>query len=233
MNLFQRVLSHIVPPAPPCGHERELVQLRNELIAARSARQIAESDVINRNREIVRLEDELEASRKRITALQLGKVDLAEALEEAMNAIAVLKAQLAEAGWTNHQLTILHAPGEGADENADPPAGDTRVGEAIVQRAYRMIGLFFEGRHFWWFARGEERIKASIHDKGFLERMARREVTFLAGDTMVAKLRVAKYRTPEGATYEAEHSVEEVLRIVQPDQQIEIPQEEVADVVAR
>ncbi len=187
---------------------KQNAELEGELKAARievdRAKYVAQSNIIGR--------DEAERAARRM-AEQL--LETSAALEEANARIATLEAQLRDRD-EDAQLALIHAPA--GDEEPAQPAEDEVISDITAVFAYQIRGLFFEGRHHWELARGEERVKAPINDKHFLDEMAARKVFFAAGDALRADMHIVTYRKPAGEVY-VKYSVEKVLQILPPDQQ--------------
>jgi hypothetical protein len=145
-------------------------------------------------------------------------VDLSGALEQANSHIAVLQQQLREED-TDEQLALMNSPAAPGNEAGE----DALIQDVAQEVVYRLVGPWLEGeKHFWTFALGTQRITARIHDKSFLEQMAKREVFFAAGDAVRMSLRTATYRKPDGAIY-ARYVVERVIGVVPPEQQLDMP----------
>ena len=124
------------------------------------------------------------------------------------------------AGSVQEEL-IMIAEGGGEVPTADE---DELVDDITSEFVYQIRGMFFEGRNHWVLSRGDETVKAPIHDKEWLALMAKREVTFAAGDALRAVFRIITYRAPGGRIF-ATHSVEKVLGIIAPAVQLSLPEE--------
>lgn len=165
--------------------------------------------------------DELTEERARREMLREQLSDAAAMLEEANARNAVLEQQLRDLGETDEQLALLHAPATDTDAGGVIPnlQGKVVAKSRQMGAVYRLIGLFFEGRHFWLFSIGEQRIKAPINDKDFIDRMHRHEVAFAAGDAIRCDVVVTTYRTAAGDLY-AEYVIEKVYAVIPPAQQV-------------
>jgi uncharacterized protein YoxC len=271
MNFLQRILSPFLPPAPDCGHEAEIHKLRNELLAARLARQLVEKSeaayrsqillerdahtahvqdlnalheafTAERSAEIERQHAELTEARRMIQEHRTDIVglleendgfrqrerELAGQLEEAQSTIAVLTTRVRELGGNVEQLPLT-AGGETDPASEVPEGDDQEITNQVIELAFRLVGVFFDDgpgrRHNWIMERGAERAKVPIVDKGFIERVAKREISFGAGDTLVGDFHVITWLRTNGDVDVEYRTCDVVKRIIAPDVQTEIPME--------
>jgi hypothetical protein len=146
-------------------------------------------------------------------------VEMSGALEEANAEVALLRHQIRDLE-TDKQLDLMEPPADSAEE-PQPAVDDELINEVVQETVCRLVAPWFEGgKHFWAFALGTIRFTARVLDKQFLEQMNARKVFFAAGDAVRMKLRAVTYRKPSGGLY-AKFSVEEVLGIIPPDQQMQ------------
>lgn len=233
MKLFEVVRNFFAVPEP-CSHALEIHDLKNQLQAEKLRAQIADRNLRKAEHDLEvalsnlniattagnSLAKQLDEERSRHETLREQLVETASALEEANARIAVLETEQRAA--TDEQAALIYSP---VEKGGAPPAADEEViSDTTIEAAYRLVGVFFEGRHHWHLARGEnDRIKAPIHDKAFLDRMNRREVSFTPGDTLLAIFHVITFRTESGDVY-ADYTVEKVVDVIHADQQLELPQ---------
>jgi chromosome segregation ATPase len=207
----------------------EAAKLRDSAQAHSTRREIAESNARALQTRVNDLEGAIERRdiNARIVIDDLnGKLDeAATALEESNSRVAILEQRIREslAALEDEQLALIHAPvthAEGGGETVD--VQPELVRDETQRRFYRILAVFFEGnRHHWLFASGDARAKAPIHDKEFLERVHKGEVTFAAGQMLEGDIRVRTYR--RGADVYEDIAVERVVNLVPPPQQSAIP----------
>ena len=230
MSLFDRLRQLITPD---CGHAAEIVHLRNQAAIARLDLAIAEVDrdtyvqsSVELPETVFRLRAHRDLLDSQLHDAAARERELLEQIEEQTTRITYLEVALREASEAVSRINAAggtqtsFAPPEAGGES--PIAGDVVISDLVQELAYRLVGIYFEGRHHWLLSREDIQVKAPIHDKEFLERMRRGEEKFIAGDTLLADFRVVSFRASDGAIY-AEHSVEKVKRIIHPDEQVALP----------
>jgi hypothetical protein len=173
----------------------------------------------------VRLQREMHEQLRENLSGQL--VDLAGRMEETTSTIAFLEGELRKRGIPvkYNQAPLIDVEGGGEM----PEQADEVITDNVQELAYRLVSIWFEGRHYWDMARGEDRIKAPIADQDFLAKMRSGEQAFIAGDTLVADFRVITYRRLNGEVY-GEFSVEKVKRVIHPDEQVSLAAAETLEV---
>jgi len=162
------------------------------------------------------LENDIGQWRAKTRLLEQQLVEAYDALEQGNSRIAMLQQLLRDAG-ADEQLELMHSPAAASPEDGSPD--DVIVQDVTREEIYRLVGIFFEGKHWWELALGENRIKAPIHDKLFLEEITGRKVFFASGDAIRMQLRTVTYRKPSGDLY-AKFYVERVLGVISPDKQL-------------
>lgn len=216
MSLLLRIRQAI---APDCGHAVELEQLRKELTAARLARQEAVA-------ERYRLAAELAESEARFEVVVTEKrsIEAAAARLEELLAATERKAAPAE-----HQIELVSSPARNDEEDAQPAdASEEELSNKVLPMAFRLVGIYFdEGpgrRHNWLLDNGDVRVKLPIADTAFMKRVAKREQSFGAGDTLCGDIHVVTWRTPSTGAVRVEYrAVQRVERIVHPDEHVPLP----------
>jgi hypothetical protein len=141
----------------------------------------------------------------------------ATALEEANSRIALLEEaarRLSDEDEEEQQLALMNSPASKGEPET------VQIDEGHIDGVCRLIGIYFEGRHFWELAFGKTKIKAAITDKTFLERMEKREVTFARGDAIRCRIKYVTTRC--GDDVDAKFTIEQVLEIVSPEQQLKL-----------
>jgi len=162
------------------------------------------------------LETDISQWRAKTRLLEQQLVESYDSLEQANSRIAMLQQQLRDAG-TDEQLDLMHPPAAATPEEGS--VDDVVVQDVTREEIYRLVGIFFEGKHWWELALGENRIKAPIHDKLFLDEITARKVFFASGDAIRMQLRTVTYQKPSGDLY-AKFFVERVLGVISPDKQL-------------
>jgi hypothetical protein len=159
--------------------------------------------------------------------------DATAALEETNSRIAILETELRElrdvgrADTTDRQIVLLDSPARTADTPADATAADELVSDSTREAVYQIVGLFFDGRHFWSLSQddGKSRITAAVRDGAFRDRMKSREVGFFEGDSLRMRLNTVSWQRPNGSVY-SKHAVVEVIEVLTPPQQADFAEVE-------
>jgi len=239
MKLLDRLLSFITPPAPACGHETELAQLRRDVAAAREtahseslAHELAErrcSDLEAKLNEHVALLDEERLVRARA---EEQYVEASAALEETTTRIVYLESELAIAiRGDARQLPLVAGPQSEPDEEPAHTAEDVIIaGPSVSEDAYQIGCVWFVGRvdHLWELVREDTRFKVPILDIEWLKNEVRSgSVNFSAGCSVRVLMETTTYQPANGGKPYVKRAVVKVLEFLPTAQQNALPFEEV------
>jgi hypothetical protein len=192
-----------------------------EAKCSRLASELDESLVTNAQlfSTIQRTEEEIGMWRAKVRTLESTNRLLVGDIEEASARINELLAELVQLRAGATQLSLPGSAEQPADDQQS--AADEIIGDTTREEVWRLVGIFFDERHWWHLQLGELRIKVPIPDKSFLDQVARRKIFFAAGDAMRLRMRTVTYRKPEGELY-AKFTPEEVLAVLPPDRQLNL-----------
>jgi hypothetical protein len=107
-----------------------------------------------------------------------------------------------------HEQTPLVVPKDEADV-LDAHLEDTPLVDSEREMALTLATIAFDPDNKWRFSDGLERFWARVEDRGFLDRVAKSQEAFTAGDVLVCTVRTQQWQTESGLR--TEHTVVRVL----------------------
>ncbi len=102
-----------------------------------------------------------------------------------------------------------------------PLIPDEEITESTRKAAFNVVGVFFEENLKWKLFDGDNRINASILDKGFLEQIEKGNVSFTKGDILEVELRTRQWKTTSGLR--TEHEITKVIKQHKAFDQLPLP----------
>lgn len=119
------------------------------------------------------------------------------------------------------QLILLRSAQQAAGEKTppNPDAEDALLTDSTSEDAYRLVGVWFEGRHFWELTRDNKRIKVPVLDADWLKDVRDRKFLFGAGDSVRVLMRTMTFEPADGGDLYVKQSVVKVLEVKPPAQQ--------------